>query len=325
MTRVLVVLAALLACAGCAASVSVAAPARSPMLADLELDKPIHELSPGEVARLESSAASVLSEGPEMIDAILEEIRLADNPQRRLMLIRMLHLALEDIPSAADRLAHNRNIERSARRMLSDQDGDIRYAGLLLMGLPQESRVVPTAVEMLEDPDEDNRRFALSVLVQVAGRDFGFRPGGDAAERRAAVDRWKSWWRENRSRDVYYQPPANPILMGFRAETNRITSNAGPYAVQVRDEEGNPIPDAIVAYSYSFSTADGIGRVINGRETTDAHGRALTGGERVVTGFQYLGAQLIVSKIGYQREALRILPHFLTPNSFSIEVVLERQ
>ena len=324
MRRTIALLSMLLVSASCTTTGKEATPAQQALLSAVQIDEPLADMPQADLARLETAAAGVLARGREMIPPLLEEIFASDEPERRLVLIKILHLTVEDVPSA-EREAYDRKIEKTARRLLSGSESEDRYAGLLLTALPQESRLIPAAVGMLEDPDEDNRAFAVSVLGQVAGRDFGYRADGTLTERRAAVERWRRWWRENRDRQLYYQPPANPILLGFRAETNRITSTAGPYAVEVRDEEGLPVSGAVVAYSYSFTTPDGIGKIIKGREMTDNKGRALTSGERVVSGFRYLGAQFIVSRIGYEKARLQVLPHFLTPNSFDINVTLGKE
>jgi len=325
MKRILVVLPVLLIAASCTMPAEKGTPAQQAVIGAVEVDGPLREMSPAEIAAMESAAVRILARGPSMVEPLLAEIEAVDNPDRRLVLTKILHLAVEGIPSASGREIYHRQIEDTARRLLGSHQSADRYAGLLLVGLPQESRIVSAAIDMLADADADNRAFAISVLRLVSGRDFGYRADGSGDERKAALGRWRQWWRKNRNSEIYYQPAANPILMGFRAETSRITSSAGPYPVSVTDKDGNPVPGAVVAYSYSFSTPDGVGKIIKGREMTDGDGKTLTSAERVVSGLTFMGAELIVSRMGYRKANLRIMPHVLTPNGFPVDVKLEKE
>ena len=325
MKRALMVLPVLLIAASCTMPAEKGTPTQQAVISAVGVDGPLIEMSHAEIAAMESAAVRILARGPSMIGPLLAEIEASDNPDKRLVLIKILHLAIDGMPSAAGLETYHRQIEGTARRLLKSNQGADRYAGLLLMGLPQKSRIVSVAIDMLGDADEDNRAFVISILNQVSGRDFGYRADGSSNERAAALDRWRQWWRKNRERDVYSQPSANPVLLGFRAETNRITSSAGPYSVAVTDKDGNGVPGAVVAYSYGFSTPDGIGKVIKGREMTDPDGKVLTSGERMVSGLTFMGMELIVSKRGYKRASLRISRNILTPNSFPVDVKLESE
>ncbi|MCD6406092.1 MAG: hypothetical protein J7M19_09720, partial [Planctomycetes bacterium] len=60
------------------------------------------------------------------------------------------------------------------------------------------------------------------------------------------------------------------------------------------------------------------------RGTADGQGNVLLAVETVPSGTKFLGAQMIISKAGYGKQSLRIMPHFLTPNSFGLCVTLEK-
>jgi len=53
---------------------------------------------------------------------------------------------------------------------------------------------VPTLIELLDDEDEGVRMLAGSTLVDLTGRDSGYRPYLDPGERRAQVEDWRRWW-----------------------------------------------------------------------------------------------------------------------------------
>ncbi len=155
--------------------------------------------------------------------------------------------------------------------------------------------------------------------------DLGYNPSAAPEARKAALDRWKSWWRKNSSNRVYYSQTsmANPVRQAFVAQTAEIARQAGPYALSVVDRDGKAIGGAVVAYSYYFTTFDGTGEKRGDRVTTDADGRLLMGHETVAAGMRFVGADVIVARAGYDQEAIHLLPHLLTPNSFSIVVTLE--
>ncbi|MCD6404407.1 MAG: hypothetical protein J7M19_01115, partial [Planctomycetes bacterium] len=211
-----------------------------------------------ERVRLETSVARVVAAGPVMIQALLDEISRISDVNRRLFLVKTLYIIVDSQdPDDAARTGHYKRILAASNKLLASDRSADRYTGALLAALPRKSRIVPVAISMLEDPDEANRAFAAALLKKLATADRGFRANGTPAERAAAVKRWKKWWRSNRKREFYYAPMANPVLRSLRAETSRIARSAGPYPVEIVDEEGNGVPGAIVAYSYYFNTPDG--------------------------------------------------------------------
>jgi hypothetical protein len=88
-------------------------------------------------------------------------------------------------------------------------------------GLP-DAVVVPSLIDKLSDPDPVVQLSADQALRKRTGRDFGFHPWSDAAERARAVARWRSWWQEQpasraqaqvapaRPKDARPSPRANP-------------------------------------------------------------------------------------------------------------------
>lgn len=62
-------------------------------------------------------------------------------------------------------------------------------------GLPEET-VIPALIARLSDPDPVVRLSAHHALRKRTGRDYGFVPWADEAERAKAIDRWRRWWNE---------------------------------------------------------------------------------------------------------------------------------
>jgi hypothetical protein len=294
------------------------------LIAAVEADAPLNELSQDEAARLEERARAVLVNGSQAVAPLVDAIGDEREQNRRLALLKVLFLLVDDA-SVEARKDYYVEIDKAARTLLGSDSRDDRYMGALLISLPTDNRFIPHVIDMLADPDEDNRSFAIAVLREIAARDMGFRADAPTDERAAAVKRWKSWWSSNRKREIYKQPPANPILRGLRFESSRIASNAGPYAVRVSDAGGEPIANAVVVYKYFFTTADGIGKTFQKRGASDERGKALLGAEAVTRGAEYIGAEIIISKRGYKQAGLKITRRLLTPNSFDVDVTLERE
>ena len=317
----------LASCAGPSARRIPPAPDKAgELLSAVQAAGPIQELSDDERLALETAAWRVLAAGAPMVAPLLEEIRRTSDQQRRLVLIKILFLTVDRMRGpVTGRDVYYRQIEKTGRALLASSDSLDRYTGYLLISIPYRSEAVPTAIRMLEDEDAANRGFAIAVLKQVTAVDLGFRAAAAENERKAAVGRWRTWWRRNKGRDMYYQPAANPVLQGLRLDTHRVSRTAGPYPLEVRDGDGNSVPAAIIAYSYHFTTPDAIGKNVTHRATADGKGKVLLAAESAGEDMRFIGAELIVSRMGYQKAALTLAPHFLTPNSFSIVVTLEKE
>lgn len=54
-------------------------------------------------------------------------------------------------------------------------------------------------VDLLDDADPTVRRSAIEALEQITGNTLGYLPHAPAAERQAAVARWRTWWARTRS------------------------------------------------------------------------------------------------------------------------------
>ena len=49
-------------------------------------------------------------------------------------------------------------------------------------------------IEGLDSDDAAVRQICVLGLSRLAGRDFGYEPGGEAAQREPAAERWRDWY-----------------------------------------------------------------------------------------------------------------------------------
>lgn len=300
---------------------------KSALLGALEVSGPLEELSDAARINVESAALKIVAAGNSVVPAILDDIETNDDPYRQAILVRILARILGRMdPNTAERKEQDALVNAAGNRMLRSSSALDRYTGANLAALPIKSQLVPASLRLLEDSDRDNRRFAALILSDIAQTDFGYDPDAPARERGAALSRWKGWWAKNKSRRVYYSHTAagNPVVAAFEAEAAAVSMRAGPYALTVTDKSTKaPVQGAVVAYAYHFTSFDGRGRKKQHRSATDGNGKMLLGEEITVTGERYLGAEVIISKAGYRKEALRLMPHIFTANSFTVKVALE--
>ena len=70
---------------------------------------------------------------------------------------------------------------------------------------------LPLIVDRLDDEDAAVRLAAVSALREMTGQDFGYQPYGPLHERVEAVERWRTWLKENRISCSKTRPkPAGP-------------------------------------------------------------------------------------------------------------------
>lgn len=326
----ILVLTALLA-AGCAAQKAARMPEPEPRAMAL-VDKfrvtgPLDKMGDAEREEMETAALMVAAQGPAAVPAILRRIEGTANADERAALARLLFITLNSISAdSTDKGPYYQWITDAGWRALSSKDANLRYIGAILLAAPPKNRLVDAALRLLDDPDQGNREFAGTALVAIAGVDMGFRADAAGDVRAAAVKRWKQWWLKNLANAQYYGPMTNPIRQSETARSIGIASKVGPYSLLVLDgATGKGVPGAVVAYSYTFTTFDGLGDEKSVRSTTDGDGKALLAGFKVASGRKYSGGQVIVSKQGYRPQSIRLLPHLLTPNSLSIHIELDRE
>lgn len=285
-------------------------------------------LSEPERIALESAALRVVATGADAVGAILADLENNRDANRRDVLVRLLNAILDRMPAnAPERAGVDKQIADASKQFMASREPSDRYLGARLAALPSRSMLVPAAVALLSDEHPANREFAAFILRQVAQADLGYDPAAPEAQRKAAAKRWKSWWQKNKGNTFYYShtPMANPLKQALTAEMANIARSAGPYPLEVRDNTGQAVPEAVVAYSYYFTTYDGRGERKSERTVTDAGGKLLLGAQAAAPGMRFVGAEIIVSKAGYKQEAVRLLPHLITQNSYMVKITVSKE
>jgi len=84
-------------------------------------------------------------------------------------------------------------------RLLDDEDRDIRLAACGTLALIQDQRVIPILIEEgLTHESLLYRELTWGNLKQVCGEPVGFDPRADSSQRMIDVERWRSWWEQNK-------------------------------------------------------------------------------------------------------------------------------
>jgi ABC-type Mn2+/Zn2+ transport system permease subunit len=124
--------------------------------------------------------------GPEEMAALLRDLGSDDDETRDAALEAIV--ALRD-PAAAPSLVKALDGAGPAWRI---------HLAIALARLGS-ARGVEVLVEALEgDATPFDRSEALDALRAIAGGDFGYDPEKSAGEQKAAIERWKAWWRDHR-------------------------------------------------------------------------------------------------------------------------------
>lgn len=119
--------------------------------------------------------------------------RLTRTDQQKLQKIAFASLAhvLSDIEPPP----HTR---ASIRRGLQQSDPTVRTEAVKLAGhLPAET-IVPLLLDLLESKNADLRYQTYYSLRQVTGHNIYFNAWWDAERRRKTIQKWRTWWKNNR-------------------------------------------------------------------------------------------------------------------------------
>ncbi len=79
---------------------------------------------------------------------------------------------------------------------MNSSAGVEREQAVVDAGLRQDRARIPTLINRLEDDDVAVRLAAINSLRSMTGKDFGYVAYDDEMTRRAAVTRWREWWRK---------------------------------------------------------------------------------------------------------------------------------
>lgn len=84
------------------------------------------------------------------------------------------------------------------RAELSSPSPVARARATVALGERRDPAAVHKLVDLLEDPDQAVRMYAILALQRITGEDFGYRYYDREAERQPAVERWRAALREGR-------------------------------------------------------------------------------------------------------------------------------
>ena len=62
---------------------------------------------------------------------------------------------------------------------------------------PKDKKSIPRLITDLDDPDPAIRFAAIYALAEITGQTFDYYYYDDAADRRAAVERWQAWLKDH--------------------------------------------------------------------------------------------------------------------------------
>lgn len=113
---------------------------------------------------------------------------------------------------ASEAIGRHRDADTVAILFQALEEGhvrQIRWGNVLKPPKSFDIDQVPYLVRRLMDQRPEIRMSAFIALSQITGRDFGYDPASDEAERRRAVMRWENWW-SDRSRTQEPLRPTSP-------------------------------------------------------------------------------------------------------------------
>ncbi len=117
----------------------------------------------------------------------------------------------------------------SGRRELGSGNPLDRARGIVQVAEAQDPRALHRVVDLLEDPDEAVRMYAITALRRLCGEDLGYRFYASEAQRAAAVARWREALRTGqvsfRSRQSA-SPESQPTVAEQRVETAQVPAKA---------------------------------------------------------------------------------------------------
>jgi hypothetical protein len=86
---------------------------------------------------------------------------------------------------------------KTLRAQLEDEDLEIRRAAAIATGMKKAKELIPELIKLLDDAEMPVTQAALTSLRELTGQDFGPDPEATRAERLAAVNAWKAWWKKH--------------------------------------------------------------------------------------------------------------------------------
>ena len=146
-----------------------------------QAEKLFRELMSGEGDRTDLLARLRESKGSEYTDALsLAASKLSGNAQK------------EARESLATRLTRMK--AETLRKMLNDEDKEIRRAAAYACAMKGDKSHVPDLIQLLGDADPMILLAGRTALKNLSGQDFGPDSEASATEKAKAILTWKNWW-----------------------------------------------------------------------------------------------------------------------------------
>lgn len=115
----------------------------------------------------------------------------------------------------------------------SDADANVRVHAVLALGRTKDRSAVDWLIDFLGHDDVSVRQAAIYILGRTTGKNHNYNPYFPPAKRKQAVERWKTWWQENR--DTFEFPASFPESRRSRLyrmeRAVRIEAGVGPGAL----------------------------------------------------------------------------------------------
>jgi hypothetical protein len=87
-------------------------------------------------------------------------------------------------------------------KSLHDIDHQVKNTAILLCGAIKLRQSISTLITLLGEPDQEIQKNAVTSLRKITGQSFGFKVTGSKRNKKAAIEDWSFWWRQNQAQFV---------------------------------------------------------------------------------------------------------------------------
>ena len=112
----------------------------------------------------------------------------------------------------------------------------VRYRALRAMSPMIDDGLAPVFIECLNDKANTVSRFAAQSLRKYARTSFNFEPEAPAAERRAAVQKWRNWW-EKKQDGIVVEGEQLWLVVTVRPKEGLVAFNTGKPGLTKKDKQ----------------------------------------------------------------------------------------
>jgi hypothetical protein len=103
-------------------------------------------------------------------------------------------------------LDHGQDAVPHLTKLLEDRDDFLRAQAAVLLYRLGQTRMLDSLASLLESSSEAARKEAAAALQAFVGEPMDFDPTAPAAQREAALERWRAWWKANREKALSLKP-----------------------------------------------------------------------------------------------------------------------